>query len=1199
MLGRLLQSAASTFAPHGAGKSQPPLESATEEAHTRELLYPEVGSLRPGQHSASSLNDGKTLYNARDTATFDDRGGLDIAYPGDIRIIIAQDANSRHQQPQVLYDSIPRTISPSTRQETPPRSAGDGRVRLEWTWGKGPISSSGTRTSPRHQHTRQSSVFSSSHVFGTPPTSPRSPELRTRRNFGDFSSRPSTLDLNPNESETVQGKLGREGKEDTEALLNCMFGAPGFRLEQGTKLHVIPQKAPNLPTADDPSPAFVSPTVSAGFGRQRTHLIHSSTAADFANTSHPATIANDCQALSNPKSSLLITKLFSVQLPKSQDVGNNENDGSQAPYTHREADGSSTVAVPHSDSSKDVKQTKTPMFAIAVLLQLPSENQRQCFRKPLSFPETSSLGSSYDYTTFSPGSWKAHNVALPGTADYHGNAAFGTLYNSSNSSITKILAHWDVVGKALASLEATARDRLQNLLVYQQSLLAPLILSPPIATSKTKLKKAKQQTQQNIQVEPGCLQEDFHIQNGVKRVGERILGGLRIRRVITGQGRWGYWREEARWIGRWAGGRDQNPFFFNLLTVFLGSNTSWVHMLDSIPSKCSSAIRKHARAHRNNVVRQRTVIVAKDKMAARRLIFLLAAFLPNAHMPCSSEPSQWTQFIHSAMPYSQSPTSIPTVRGHSRTRTLASRPGSNRKSDLGGHGRSVSFSLEGADNNLSGTIVHKTSDKAERRVSDARSIRGPSLAIPTGGKNVRKTSTSTVVADSAVPIPHFTSLENKSSPSAQRPRSSGSLASMALNQTLRRSDTGLSNASGSAGRFGSMVSGFWSLRRESSTDESDAFASSQEVVTDSKARKDSSRSSRKLDKMIEEVQGYSLGENDDQAGVNLNRRRSVGIPQSPDQTQDLRSEGALDARHVTNVPKFKRIPLKMALNEDNGTVDIEMPPSSSFASSLASSFASYHLHKSAFTSFHDHFTPYGRPIAPTSPRFSSDPVIEVAGWLKKYHQDFTLQAVRPYEALEEDIKKSLNEDAQMALTDKNDISHLPPDGKWMDVSTALIADTTTFSVRRLRLRQRRIPVPAHQPVLNSPYETAITSQALVDMDPILIDAIERVLAQSGRSSCAHSRAPSPVRSDHRSENRPGSITESAALEIPNAECRRTVLGALEEIVRIVQGEVEDRERCREKKGKGGGGGGTDSILREGVRRWLTGGDGEDGKSRRR
>ena len=411
---------------------------------------------------------------------------------------------------------------------------------------------------------------------------------------------------------------------------------------------------------------------------------------------------------------------------------------------------------------------------------------------------------------------------------------------------------------------------------------------------------------------------------------------------------------------------------------------------------------------------------------------------------------------------------------------------------------------------------------------------------------------------------------------------------MALNQSLRRSDsTGLSNVSGSVGRFGSIVSGFWSVRRESSTDESDAFASSQEACLDPRARQESTKSSGKLDKMIEEVQTYSQSDNYDQVTANQSRRRSVRIPHAPDQTPDQPLEGALDARSVSDVPKPKKIPLKIALNEQNGTVDVEMPLANSFASSLASSFASCHLYKSAPDLLH-HFTPYGRPVTPESPRMSSSPAIEVAGWLKKYHQDFTLQAVRPYEGLEDEVRKSLQMDAQISSMDKNDFSQLPADGSWTDVSTALIADTTVFSIRRLRLRQRRKALSSFSSqsteILNkSSVETNITSELLTDLDPILIDAVERILAQSGRSSRTHSRAPSPVRSENRSENRPGSIAE---------DCGRTVLGALEEIVRLVQGEVEDGERERGRRRKDGG---RDSTLREGVRRWLAGEDGKDRK----
>ena len=114
----------------------------------------------------------------------------------------------------------------------------------------------------------------------------------------------------------------------------------------------------------------------------------------------------------------------------------------------------------------------------------------------------------------------------------------------------------------------------------------------------------------------------------------------------------------------------------------------------------------------------------------------------------------------------------------------------------------------------------------------------------------------------------------------------------------------------------------------------------------------------------------------------------------------------------------------------------------------------------------------------------------------------------------------------------------------------------------------------------------------MDLDGTLIDALDRVLAQSGQSSIAQSRAPSPPRSRKPDSRR---LSECAredfpSVEVPRTECRNTVLGALEEVVRSVTAEhcrddmdgelgLADRERRRSLAG-------VDNTLREGVRRWL-------------
>ena len=124
-------------------------------------------------------------------------------------------------------------------------------------------------------------------------------------------------------------------------------------------------------------------------------------------------------------------------------------------------------------------------------------------------------------------------------------------------------------------------------------------------------------------------------------------------------------------------------------------------------------------------------------------------------------------------------------------------------------------------------------------------------------------------------------------------------------------------------------------------------------------------------------------------------------------------------------------------------------------------------------------------------------------------------------------------------------------------------------------------------------EEEFVEEPVMDLDGTLIDALERVLAQSGQSSLAHSRASSPPRArkgDFRRHSEPAREEAPPAPEIPRAECRKTVLGSLEEVVRSVTAEhcrddvdgelgLADRERRRSLAG-------VDNTLREGIRRWL-------------
>ena len=288
-----------------------------------------------------------------------------------------------------------------------------------------------------------------------------------------------------------------------------------------------------------------------------------------------------------------------------------------------------------------------------------------------------------------------------------------------------------------------------------------------------------------------------------------------------------------------------------------------------------------------------------------------------------------------------------------------------------------------------------------------------------------------------------------------------------------------------------------------------------------------------------------------------------------------------------------------------------------------------------------------------------DPKVNVAGWLKSFHEDFLLQAVRPYSSLEADIKRAMQAEPTPTPPFTYGIDEAD---RWVDVATTVIADTRTFTVKRLRLRrrintddetrrnsaysatQRQLPGgSAGSPMSNfftnnSNGNSNSNSKSLVngaeefsgnsndrseifveepvmEMDGTFSDAVERILVQSGQCSLiptTHSRtnSPAPRRRTGGGEERRNALSSEAAAadqqqqrqqqrdessstvypEVPKWECRKVVLGALEEVARSVTAEhchedvdseigICDRECKRSSAG-------IDNTLREGVRRWL-------------
>ncbi|MCJ1477616.1 hypothetical protein MMC13_006289 [Lambiella insularis] len=1209
MLGRLFQSAASTFSQHGSSRPQTPLESVTEEVHTRDLLYPDVSTLRPSLSNSFSSVAARLPASAREAADYDDRGGLDVSYPSHVRIIVAQDANTQYHQPQILYDSVPL-------QKT--SNIGNISSTLEHEInGPQPRTSNRSRVKPsldlasRKYNTPSSSTLHSSQNPPPSPISPRSFTSRFSNAQAEIRSRTSPFGPPPSEAETTQGLNAREAREDTDALLGCMFGAPGFRIEVGTKLHILPQKISAGLNIRENDPGAAPPLSPAGFTRRRTPLVRSSSIADIHHEAVIAANGNNQLLANNDRPCIMFTKLFSVQLPDSVpasiggDAGDFRDDlGSADLEAPRMSQGDISKARPN----PNIKQKKVPMYAMSIILQFPPNGSHSRLKTPAKHHAFSSLGSSFNEVTPSA-SWNTEYSMFSRYMDMRLSGLQMGAETPLYSHVSAVLSQWRIISRSLELFELNVKLKLSSLL-EQSAPLAPFISSPPPKSNGSKLKKPRQPSRQSVHVQSGCLQYYRDIQIAAEKTGQRITAGLRTRRVVTGQGRWGAWREEARWVGRWAGGREQNFFFFNLMTAFLGHHTSWLESFGPFWLKGRHSFPQSGHDRSDSIIQQRTVVFTADKMAARRLIFLLAMFLPDFHKQ-SVPPALPT--LRSTKIYAESPPSISKAHDETLHNTIDKPATDTHKNKLArnSHARSVSFSLLGTADR-SDSVDQSAVTPMERRMSDTRSLKSVTLALPASASEVRKTSTSTIVVESAVPVPHFTSHStNPMSTDSRRarPGSSGSLASIALNHSLQRSDSTALSTSGSAGRWGSVVSGFWSNRRASSTDESDPLSTSHEGPADL----GSPPALGKLSQMVEEV---SSGSKITTLAVDESANRSVPEPILLDKflkpDQDPLRGAISSARSILRKPKPPAMPLKISFNEDDGYLDIEMPQTRSFSSSLESSFNSSRLQSSLNADTHDRNLSHGLPAALDHRNAWLEADVDVAGWLKVYQPDFALQAVRPYPALKHDIKESMRCESQ--LDHRQHDGSFDSNGKWTDVCSTLIADTTTFSIHRLTLRRRLVEPPRQSPTqsthtrASSPVSTrqinpdlasncteeVFVEEPIMDMDPTLIDAVERVLAQSGQSSRVHSRGPSPSRTrNEHNASRSGSVRMGVGgtttmgapvMELPHNECKNMVLGALEEVVRSVFAEqyhVHEND-IGGVKGKDM----PDSTLREGVRRWL-------------
>jgi len=1153
----------------------PPLDSVTEDAHTLSLLFPD-NAVGPEQDTLSPTIPSSDITYSLRTALGNDsaKADIDLEYPRDIRILIAQ-GESGPLQEVLLFDSRPSSVvakeSPKARYLRPARTD---------------LASQNSGSLSSRQHVRPTVISTipedagrTSPGFGNALAGGMTRSARLRR-----TSVSSTHSLPEETSQTRQ----RDTDDVVKTAMSCMFeNATSSYKGTSNKIHIVPLEPKPYDGAISTSLTNEFNYMSLGRShvRRPSTLSRSHTPGDTPiSPSRPASKPDDYTFEQPRRRTVLITRTFSISWAEEEvqvddpflsgQNGHTDDVVNVSPINIKAHNGALFEPASPSRTIR-TKHYRSPMYAITVVIQLPiatGDMSTESLRYG-SIPSRSLRRSPH---TSLPSSFESERrSALPVLDSIFGERSMSLSFSSDvDDRVDMVGHHWDIISRALTTMQYLA----------QQKILEQL---KPLPSQK---RAARLLTQ--------ALALDEDIRAAAEYACLRIVRGIKIPRVRTGQGRWGIWREEARWLGQWAGTREENFFFFNLLTAFLGTHTEWLSTL--APKSYCRLNREFQRLNQPEdlSVPSRTIIVSKDKMAARRLIFLLSTFLPsNYHARGGDTSPLRPSTAASFRTYSQSPpVHLNLSRQESLRRTVTGgKIQRSRARHRNSRGSASSIFLDLADEQTeTGTITSLEVGTHTRRPSDTRSIIKSKMAATESDLTTRKssaTTTPTITPSSAVPVPHFTYHRKNSSGygHSRRPSSRESMASINLMNALHRNDS--SNTTDSTSKWGSFKS-FWSMgtRRESSTDFGDNVQSTDEGLG-IKGVAPSGSTHGKSQRLSTEIQEDEM----------RNRK-----------SQDLQVAFVDDDPNLVNIgataeepsPLPIDIPLKMSVNEADGVIDVEVP-FQTFDSPLPSpAIPGYH----SGSSYGD--SSLGNSSFMSMNAREPDHPLNVGGWLEKLHPDFTVQAIKPYADLLDDVKAAMSAEPNPPSLASQ--AELGQSEKWFDICTSIIADASTFTIQRLRLRRlirfNRAPnlTTAVSPGLHGPLrsqygnpytqgnappsdeltiEEKFEEETIMDFDGTLADVIERVLAQSATSSTAESIASSRS-SSHRGRREvdaDGQRENHRHHEIPRTQCKRAIIDVLEQIAfEVAKSRKKGRVECEYRRSMDD----INSTLRAGINAWY-------------
>lgn len=1114
MLGRLIQ---------GHSKVPASLESTTEEAHSRSLLWPQ----HLPEHARGLLSSPPTTPAGSPTiriGPFDDRGGLELNETKNVRVIIAQDAFGSMDRPNVLFDTHHQPASqkggPNTKPEQPiPRNV---------------------------QHRNRSSTISGPSAHWSRPT--RDPENND--------------------------KLHR--------LLDCMFGvASATKSESSTKLHVL------FSGSDQPaSPSVPSPSLNRG--PPRAPLIRSRTSIQVAPALKSPTLSRDDASVTEDV--ILVTRMFTVLLPESKEQVPRSEEVEMQGQASADSSGHRSDSFGTGKKPKLVEK-KIPRYAIGLLLTMPPEDLRSNPSRPSSRTSFTSSSFPNSFGSDIASSW----TILDTIADSLGSSAQSQ--KRADRRIQHVTNIWDVILRSLTWLEHIARSELLALLQQvNREIMASMVKTP-------KGPQEQRTNQRNVYIRtPLALHQARILHRSFRLVLQRISSALRIPRVVTGTGFLdGHWLDEARYLVQICASKPQN-FFLNLLTAFLGNHTEWLEKLGASKTSTSSR-RRHPNSTQNGIIASRTVIVADRRTIGRRLIFLLASFLPTA--------TGASALVQNLTPL-RSPLPTPALPSSSSLKSSfrASDVGQERQLPLRIHNvptgaadvNHLSTSASSGKSVDSLGPAQLSRPQPQRNDSDAASIRTVSMfPISNSSLHMRKASAANAATtpQGINPVAHFAANRDGYFPEDAIADCSDSAASADLARILRRDSSSMAPTGMPSPKWPALLSGIWSRRPDTANISTgspiSARLSSELTRRDSTAS--SSRqgqpSSNKLESMVSE-----------RVGVDVPRSR-----EAPPRSYQVQQSG--------NDPEAESVarsvePPRLRVDEEDGVIDVDVgiagfmswegdtgpisPPKDHHPSMSVQSLDGLSSMRSSLS----HNGGRGGP--------SSGDSLNVAGFLKRYHEDFALQAVRPYEELQEEVKQSMLRESS-SWDDGTDLPHSAKDTDeedWAEVCSTLIADLRKNSVEHLILRRKRTKRPtsgAGQPTsqiqVTQDAQHRFVVEPVLEPDATLTEAIESILdtcspgilgmSSSHKRTTSSSTAASNAVSTPPSSLLVGSTESRTRPQNSRANCRQVLTEALEEVVKSVKDDLYEQEGgraigrvSRHKKEEMS----EENVLREGVRRWL-------------